>query len=182
MNHVVDPATDEVERFTSDRLVGTRLRQSHAAWLEQLHADPHVMATLGGLRDAAQSQEWLDDNLTHWADHRFGQWMLATHDGTIIGRGGLRLIDPSVGEDLVEVGYAIARAHWGHGYATEATRAFIELAWSHHDLEQLGAITLVENLASARVLEKAGFSEERVVDHPAGVHRFFRLRRRATAG
>ena len=56
-----------------------------------------------------------------------------------------------------ELGYALGRAFWGQGYATEAAIAMIDVARSF-GLGGLQAYSFVENPASARVLEKAGFS------------------------
>jgi RimJ/RimL family protein N-acetyltransferase len=55
----------------------------------------------------------------------------------------------------IEVGYWIARPFWGQGYATEATRA---IAAAARDLGPVTAGHFVDNLASGRVLEKAGFA------------------------
>ena len=56
----------------------------------------------------------------------------------------------------VEMGYWIARAHWGQGFATEAGRALIEIARTLR-LSRLEASHFVDNPASGRVLEKLGF-------------------------
>ncbi|MFC7538009.1 GNAT family N-acetyltransferase [Sphingomonas sp. GCM10030256] len=56
----------------------------------------------------------------------------------------------------VELGYWIARGHWGRGYATEAVRQLIEIA-DTLGLAQLEASHFVDNPASGRVLEKLGF-------------------------
>jgi [ribosomal protein S5]-alanine N-acetyltransferase len=66
-----------------------------------------------------------------------------------------------------EVGYALGRAYWGHGYATEGVLAMVEHA-RLLGLRALEAFTFVENPASARVLNKAGFTDLGVVrrDYP----------------
>ena len=56
----------------------------------------------------------------------------------------------------VEVGYWIARAHWGQGFATEAATALLEIARAL-GLARLEASHFVDNPASGRVLEKLGF-------------------------
>ena len=56
----------------------------------------------------------------------------------------------------IELGYWIARAHWGNGYAPEAGRQLIEIARTL-GLERLEAGHFVDNPASGRVLEKLGF-------------------------
>lgn len=67
--------------------------------------------------------------------------------------------------DVQEVGYALGRAYWGHGYATEAVLAMIEHA-RELGLRALEAFTFIENPASARVLAKAGFTDLGVVRRP----------------
>jgi RimJ/RimL family protein N-acetyltransferase len=57
---------------------------------------------------------------------------------------------------LVELGYWIARPHWGHGFATEAARAVIDIARTL-GLVQLEGSHFIDNPASGRVLEKLGF-------------------------
>lgn len=56
-----------------------------------------------------------------------------------------------------DLGYWIARRHWGRGYATEAGRALIALARDSLRMERLSAGHFVDNPASGRVLEKLGF-------------------------
>ena len=56
----------------------------------------------------------------------------------------------------VELGYWIARASWGRGFATEAGRALIDIA-RMLGLAQLEASHFIDNPASARVLDKLGF-------------------------
>lgn len=56
----------------------------------------------------------------------------------------------------VEIGYWIARAHWGQGYATEAGRQLVEIARTI-GLCRLEAAHFIDNPASGRVLEKLGF-------------------------
>lgn len=76
----------------------------------------------------------------------------------------------------MEVGFVLERSAWGHGYATEATRAFVDIAEDPYKIHELGAITLAGNDASTRVLEKNGFVFERWVAHTTGPHKFLRLR------
>ena len=167
---------DAVTTFSTERLRAERLTSAHAEYLAALDRDPDVTAWLGGLRTPEESAEWLARNLAHWDDNGFGPWMLRdATTGQLVGRVALRWIDPSVGEEIVEVGYALQRSAWGAGLATEAARGVITVARDRYGMAQLGAITLDHNRASIRVIEKCGFRFERLVDHPAGVHRFFRL-------
>ena len=70
----------------------------------------------------------------------------------------------------IEVGYALARPHWGKGYMTEALCAMIDWAFTQPNIFRVQAFCDVENIASARVMEKAGMTREgllrRYVLHP----------------
>jgi RimJ/RimL family protein N-acetyltransferase len=61
-----------------------------------------------------------------------------------------------------ELGYALGRSYWGQGYATEGVRAMVDFARTL-GLRALEAYTFVENPASARVLDKAGFTDLGIV-------------------
>jgi [ribosomal protein S5]-alanine N-acetyltransferase len=73
-------------------------------------------------------------------------------DELVIGAIALR----PVASEHENVGYWIGREYWGHGYATEATRAVVALAFSCLDCQQITASYLARNPASGRVLEKCG--------------------------
>lgn len=83
--------------------------------------------------------------------------MIRHEDGVAIGGVGFG----GVG-DVQELGYALGRAYWGQGYATEGVLAMIEHA-RLRCLRALEAFTFVENPSSARVLAKAGFVDLGVV-------------------
>ncbi|MGE5563470.1 MAG: GNAT family N-acetyltransferase [Bacillota bacterium] len=85
----------------------------------------------------------------------------------------------------VELGYWVARSHWGRGIATESGRALVDIARAL-GLPQLEASHFIDNPASARVLDKLGFESTGIIaprmncargeDVPA---RLMRLRLRA---
>lgn len=60
------------------------------------------------------------------------------------------------------IGYAIARACWGRGIATEAAAAVIEWAFATHDLVEIWASTRIDHTRSQRVMEKLGMSRDRI--------------------
>ena len=70
----------------------------------------------------------------------------------------------------VAVGYVLAKAHWGNGYMTEASRAVIDWLFQQKGIYRVFATTDVENTGSQRVLEKTGMIREglmrRYIIHP----------------
>jgi RimJ/RimL family protein N-acetyltransferase len=90
----------------------------------------------------------------HWADHGFG--LLAVVDrasGHVVGEAGLQLLE---GGPDVEIGYTLARAAWGRGFATEAARAVLHWAFAGLRLERVVAVADPANAASLHVLDKLG--------------------------
>jgi RimJ/RimL family protein N-acetyltransferase len=129
----------------------------------------------------------LADCRRHLAGHEcqrrrvgFGPWtIIETVSRDIIGLGGLYddPFDPGWGP---EIGYRFARSAWGRGYAGELVAAALALGHRRFGLAEIRAFTHPENVASRRVLLRAGFREERFV--PAMNRLLYRHRRGATAG
>ena len=84
--------------------------------------------------------------------------------GALIGNVGLRQSTPAAQE--AEIGYELAPASWGCGYATEAARVMLAFGFSTRRLHRMHAYCIAENVASARVLEKLGMRcEGRLREH-----------------
>ena len=76
----------------------------------------------------------------------------------LIGSCGIRKKQPKTHQ--AELGYEIAPLYWGQGYATEAAQKMLDFGFEQLDLHRVWASCLVENKASARVLEKLGLRQE----------------------
>jgi RimJ/RimL family protein N-acetyltransferase len=76
--------------------------------------------------------------------------------GELIGMTGLT---PQPAHDVAELGYYVARPHWGIGIATEAARAVVEYGLRVAGLARLTSGHFLDNPASGRVLRKLGFVE-----------------------
>ena len=79
--------------------------------------------------------------------------VLVAHDGAVVGRFNLYRI----ADGTADVGYRVGRDVAGRGVATSGLRDLCRIATAEHGLRSLRASTSSENLASRRVLLKAGF-------------------------
>jgi ribosomal-protein-alanine N-acetyltransferase len=79
-------------------------------------------------------------------------------NGQLIGNCNLR--KNQLEDRVAEIGYEIAPAHWGKGYATEAARAIVAFGFDELKLHRIAAWCITENTASVRVLEKLGMRLE----------------------
>ena len=140
-----------------------------------MDSDPQVMTWLGGVRDHAGVDEYLQRNLTHWDRFGYGVWILhSAENGAFAGRSVLRHVDVD-GADEVEVGYGFLPDFWGMGLATEITGSILQIARDQVGLRSVVALTAPGNTASRRVLEKSGLWFEREVPHATGTHSLYRI-------
>lgn len=72
-----------------------------------------------------------------------------------------------------ELGYWIGRDYWGNGYATEAVNKMIDFGFHELNLNKIWASALTRNLASKRVLEKAGLQKEGTLKQDRLLHNVY---------
>jgi RimJ/RimL family protein N-acetyltransferase len=151
-----------MERFTTARLIAERLREDHLADLVALHLDSEVSRYLGGVRSPEATAAYLATAMAHWDRHGFGLWALRTGAGEFAGRAGIRhaVVD---GMQEFELLYTLKRELWGRGLASEIAAALIGIAKSTLALPSLVGLVVVGNGASCHVLEKCGFTRERIM-------------------
>lgn len=115
-------------------------------YLVALHGDPEVMAFISGAGETREVVETrsLPDLLSRRT------WVIFEGE-TFVGWASLRV----EGEEA-ELGYRLVRAAWGQGYGSQAARALVEIGFGQLGLSRVWAQTMAVNIASRRVMEKAG--------------------------
>ena len=122
-----------------------------------LHAEPEVTRFVTAF-DRPESEERLRRNEVEWQERGHGLLaVLDRADGRFLGRAGFKYWPQF---DETELGWALRREAWGHGYATEAAGTLLQWAFDTLDLNRVQAEADTRNAASARVLEKLGFVRE----------------------
>ena len=147
------------------RLTGRQVVADDLRFVDGLWNDERVSPNLGGTCSEQQSRERIERWTRHWNDHGFGPTLF--HERTTghpIGWGGLQYASIG-GEERLTVGYVIAPAVWGRGYASEIASASVTHAFDELGAGQLFAEVLSTNAASRRVLEKAGLTVHSEIGH-----------------
>ena len=154
-----------------------------------LNVDPEVMEHFPSTLSRVESDHLVDLIQDGLVTRGWGLWaieLLAT--ATFIGFVGLNAV-PFEAEftPAVEVGWRLGRAHWGHGYATEAARAALDFGFQHAGLDEIVSFTNVGNLRSQRVMQRIGMTRDPAGDfehpavpagHPIRPHVLYRIIRR----
>jgi RimJ/RimL family protein N-acetyltransferase len=158
----------------TERLTLRPATTASAANCFALDQDPEVMRYLGGVPPndtLTLARERLDRAIARHADDagfglgvcrlksddQFVGWFMLKPCALEWRAGVAGWLEPT---EHVELGYRLARAHWGKGYATEVSRRLLEHGFGELGLAEIVGVTHVDNLASRRVLEKLGFEEQ----------------------
>ena len=147
------------ERIETARLTLRRPIDRDADAIFRTYAsDPEVTLYVGFPRHhrVDDTRQFLAFSDAQWSSWPAGPYLIERRDtGALVGSSGLKFDSPL----CAATGYVLARTAWGHGFATEALSAMVDLARSCGVL-RLYAICHHEHRASARVLEKGGFALE----------------------
>ena len=157
------------DTITTERLVLRKPRMDDAPVIFETYArDPEVVRYLVWKphKTVQETEQFLSACKQLWRSGRdYAYAITLKENSSLIGMFGLHPMKMKV-----EVGYALARPHWGKGYVTEILREVIDWAFTQTEIYRVQAFCDVENLASARVMEKAGMTREgvlrRYVLHP----------------
>lgn len=153
----------------TERLLLRRWRDEDRAPFAAMNADPAVREFFQGTIGREESDAWIDRIEAHWEEHGWGLWALELREsGTFIGHTGLWPADFLADPSPVEVGWRLAREHWGHGYATEAAREALRFGFEELALDEIVSFTVPQNKRSMRVMERIGLIRDPTgdFDHP----------------
>lgn len=143
-----------LEPFATPRLRLRRFEPADAEAVFAIFSDPDVGRWVGGAHDTIdRSRDLIDLDRQHEERHGFALWAVE-REGVVIGEAGVQLLERAGPE--VEIGWAIGRRWWGHGYATEAAAAWLDAARTGLGLDEVIATVLPGNAASRRVAQKIG--------------------------
>ncbi len=155
-----------VPELRTGRLLMRGWRESDLDDWAAICADAEVMRWVGSPEGLDREDAWheMASFAGHWVLKGCGQWVLETLDGgELVGRAGLLFPEGWPG---LEVGWLVARPHWGKGYAPEAAQAAMD--WTRRQLGADHLISLIadDNERSQRVAEKLGMTlEGRAIVH-----------------
>lgn len=159
------------EHIDTERLRLRRWTDADRPPFAALNADPVVMEFFPDVHDEAKSNDLVERTESCFAERDYGLWAVEIRSTeTFAGFTGLAPAEFDAHfTPAVEVGWRLARAHWGHGYASEAALAALRDGFERLGLEEIVSFTAVGNTRSRRVMEKLGMHHDPAedFDHPA---------------
>ena len=154
--------------FETPRLIARQIEVADLAEMLAVYGDEDAMRWVGDgepiTRDGAA--HWIQVTRDNYRQRGYGMTALVWREsGEIIGFCGL--VHPG-GQPEAEIKYALKRGYWGRGIATEAASAMLAYGSQRHGLSYMIATTAPENVASHRVLIKAGMARGQLVRNADG--------------
>ena len=136
-----------------------------------MNADPEVMEFFPRVLTRGESDGLVGRIEVGFEQEGFGLWAVDVREtGEFVGFAGLNRVGFEARfTPAVEVGWRLARAAWGRGYATEAGRAALAFGFERVGLTEIVSFTTVANARSRAVMERLGMTHDPAEDfeHPS---------------
>jgi RimJ/RimL family protein N-acetyltransferase len=154
----------------TERLLLRRWRDEDFTPFAAMNADPLTMRFMPSVLTADETRALMERLEEHHRLHGFGVWAVeATGVAPFIGFTGLQRVSfdaPFL--PAIEIGWRLAPAFWGKGYATEAAKAALRMGFEGLNLDQIVSFTVQANKPSWSVMERLGMHRDAAedFDHP----------------
>jgi RimJ/RimL family protein N-acetyltransferase len=160
----------EFKPLVTERLVLRRSRPQDAEAISAYRSDPAVNRYQGWDRTDPEGIRAEIEEMESRRPGGAGGWVQFTveerDDGRLVGDVGISAVDGEPG--VAKIGYTIAPAFQGRGYATEAVRALVDYAFETLGAERVRAFAAAENVPSLRVAENVGLRLVERFEHRHG--------------
>jgi RimJ/RimL family protein N-acetyltransferase len=144
-----------IPKLETERLILRGYKPEDFEPYATLMADPDVARYIAPA-PMTRPDAWrsLATSIGHWTLRGYGTWAVERKsDGVFLGRVGM--INPE-GWPSLEVGWTLAKEHWGAGYATEAALAAIRYAFTTQPVDKIISCIDPDNVASQAVAKRVG--------------------------
>jgi len=161
-------AKQRFDEVLTDRLIMRRWRASDREPFGKLNGDPETLKFFPATLDQAASDAFIERIEERFEQQGYGLWALEVAEtGEFIGYTGLNPLPDGVpGSGGMEIGWRLVRHAWHQGYATEAARAALQVAFAGAGLPEIWSMTAVLNEPSQAVMRRIGLTEVARFDHP----------------
>lgn len=164
------PACVPPREWRTERLLMRPFRDADVAPFARMNADPEVMRHFPAPLTPAESAAQAARLRAKFDAQGYGLWALEL-PGQVPFLGFTGLGHPSFQSHFtpcVEIGWRLAREHWRQGYALEAARAALHVAFVQLRLSQVVAFTAASNLPSQQLMQRLGMHRDPAddFDHP----------------
>lgn len=140
----------------TERLYLREMNQTDFEALSKILQDEETMYAYNGAFTSAETQEWLDKQISRYHQYGFGLWAIVLKKTEkMIGQCGITLQTWN-DRKVLELGYLLRKEHWHNGFASEAVKACKEYAFTKLNAKEVCSIIRDTNTASQNVALRNG--------------------------
>ncbi|MGE0131088.1 MAG: GNAT family N-acetyltransferase [Blastocatellales bacterium] len=110
-------------------------------------------------KNIEETRDFIRRCVFEWENGSAFSWVIQRKDGGRL----MGMIESRIKGHMMDIGYVLAREHWGLGYMPEAARPIVDWALAQSGIFRVWALCDVDNLPSARVMEKIGMRREGIL-------------------
>lgn len=147
----------------SERLYARYFTADDADDFYRLNSDEEIMRYIRPVKTREESAQFLQQIIASYATEACNLRLALLEKDTDVFIGSFVIMPLKDTEDI-QLGYALLKEYWGRGYATEIVDAGLLYAFGVLELASITAVTEAANIASQKVLLKAGLIFEKQVD------------------
>ena len=164
------------ENAATERLLLRPFLETDLQVVYALHSDPGTSQYRihGAMRTLDDARALLSLWLRDWAERGVGYWAVARREApeVVVGVGGVRHKELE-GQPVLNLAYRLDPSTWGTGFATEVSRAALDLSRVHFPGTPVVAVIHLENAPSVKVAERLGMRLDRVIAYEGTPHRVY---------
>lgn len=152
---------DSMPQIETERLILRRIEKRDAEDMYEYSSDSHVPEYLLWRAHPSldYTKKYIKSLKKYYKEHVFFDFaVIYKENGKMIGTCGFSAADEE--NHCAEIGYVLSRDYWGMGIACEAAREIIRMGFETLGFNRISAKYMIENVRSARVMEKLGMKNE----------------------
>ncbi|MEP5760687.1 MAG: GNAT family N-acetyltransferase [Litoreibacter sp.] len=152
-------------KLETERLLLEPFSLEHLAGLHSINGDPDVMRYLGPINSIEETREGITRVTERWDRLGYGWWAaLEKVSGHVIGAACVQNT-ANIDDAPLELGWRLATAAQGKGYAVEAGKAAMRFAFDQLNADLVLAVADQENIASHKVMQRIGMTYRGIETH-----------------
>lgn len=164
----------------TDRLILRAIEASDADGLFELDSNPRVHQFLGNRPIKRKDEVYAIIDYIHkqYSDNGIGRWaMIEKASGEFMGWTGIKIESKETNgyTDYCDLGYRMIPRFWGKGYATESSLVAVDYGFKVLDISTIYGAAHIDNIASNKVLQKAGLEFVNCFEYEGQMHNWYAL-------
>lgn len=168
--------------LTTERLLMREILPTDVDGMFELDSDPEVHKYLGNhpVKTKEESLELINYIRQQYIDHGIGRWAIIDRKtNEFIGWTGLKFVTKETNhhKEYYDLGYRLIKRFWGRGIAAETAFASLEYAFNTLKIPEVYAMAARDNLASNRILQKAGLTLTETFEMEGVAHNWYKIER-----